>query len=111
MKTTRLSRCIRRRLPIGNWFVTIGPAGLTFRQKRRKEAYFLPWEDALGRAQANLADAMWQSRLPLGELKQTPMFGGEAPVPDHGQAHPYWRPALRPDLSSCGRDDISDGLE
>jgi len=57
MKTQKITRSIKRRIPANDprddeWFVTIGPDGLHFRRKRHEQAYFLSWNQAAVKAMA-----------------------------------------------------------
>jgi hypothetical protein len=52
MKTLGLRRTIRRKLPDG-WLVWIGPQGVRFRQKRRKEILVIGWKEIRDRAMLN----------------------------------------------------------
>jgi len=89
MKTLGISRTIRRRLP-GGWFVSIGPSGLAFRQRRQKVLFFISWREAGHRAQflypqgppeGLLSEKEASSLLP--DSRQIPMFGFS---PDHHDA-------------------------
>ena len=81
-KTLSVSRTIRRKLPNG-WFVYIGRNGLGFRQRRKKEAYLLLWEEAIARAMfLRIPSESVSPAEPVNvpEAEQMPMFP-YVPVP------------------------------
>ena len=70
-KTLGISRTIRRKLP-QDWFVSISKEGLTFRRKRKKEAYALYWDEAIERSMFFRARKEAQKPLPIVEVKLIP---------------------------------------
>ena len=78
--TIKISKTVRRQLPNG-WFVWVGPKGISFRRKRQRKVFSLPWKEAMERAmlldyelvQRALDQAYHNSQLAPASV-QEPMF-------------------------------------
>jgi len=105
MKTIKMTRTIRRE--INGMFITIGPEGLTFRQKRlpKEDTLRLTWEQAL----ANAVVEEQNRPTPLVEIKPVPDDPAQVPMfPELSQpltnAHLTGFKRLLPeyDIPACG---------